>query len=152
MYPFARKSKPNDFYLDAQIPWDATKDHYKFIKKVWTDKEDLAATSFKIEKTTSPSLDNFCKRDDKTISIIRTLNDINDGNDDAKTINLALEDHRQTITEPPKDGEIKAWSCTEDLSKPCGGRTLFFCWQWIAKNIGKGLYATKALTNTIKFP
>ena len=151
VYPFARVSKPNDFYMDARIPWDSANNLYKFIKKVWTKNTDLAATSFEIEKSTSPSsLENFCKRDEENIFFISTFNDGNDDKDDAKTIDLALEDHRQTTT-PPQDGEVKAWSCTGDLSEPCGGgKKLFFCWQWIAKDIGKGLYATKALKNTIK--
>ena len=157
MYPFARNSKPNDFYMDAKIPWDSANDHYKFIKRVWTNNKDLAATSFKIEKSTSPSsLENFCKKDEENISVISTFNDDNDGEtmhtnkDDAKTIDLKLEDRRQTA-KPPQDGEVRAWSCTGDLSEPCGGgKKLFFCWQWIAKDIGKCLYATKALKNTIK--
>ena len=153
MYPFARKesdSKPNDFYMDAKIPWDSTQKLYKFIKKVWTNKKTLAATSFKIEESKSPSsLDNFCRRDEKNISIIVALNDGNDDKDDAKTVDLALEKHRQTGTTTPTNGEIRAWSCTGDLSEPCGGEKLFFCWQWIATDIGKGLYATESVQNTI---
>ena len=146
MYPFARHeddSKPNGEYLDAKIPWDEKNKLYKYIKKVWTNdqRSEEPATSFKIEKTTSASLKNFCQKEKDDISIISPDND---DKDDAKAINLALPDE---IPEPPTttpgNGVITAWSCTENLSGPCGGEKLFLCWRWMASNTGKGYKSSK---------
>ena len=142
MYPFARKERPSNEYLDVKIPWDSVKKLYKFIKRVWTNKKDSAATSFKIEKWSSgSSLRNFCQKEKDDISIISPSYDVKD---DAKAINLALPDEMpEPPTKTPGNGVITAWSCTENLSGPCGGEKLFLCWKWMAKETGKGYKSSK---------
>ena len=142
MYPFARKERPSNEYLDVKIPWDSVKKLYKFIKRVWTNKKDSAATSFKIEKWSSgSSLRNFCQKEKDDISIISPSYDVKD---DAKAINLALPDEMpEPPTTTPGNGVITAWSCTENLSGPCGGEKLFLCWKWMAKETGKGYKSSK---------
>ena len=135
VYPFARNSKPDSTYLDAKVPWDPTNDLYKYIKKVWTNKEEFAATSFMVEESPSDThLENFCKNKTK-ISMIK---EIAEAKDSAKTIDIALgkDDLSKKIPTPSNKGEIKTWSCTGNLSEPCGGEKSFFCWQWIATKTG----------------